>query len=162
MKPFRVVTAIAFLLAAMAGQSPLVAQTLTAFLSGEQEVPGVATNASGRIEVKVDRDRMTYTLTASGFGTQVTAAHFHLGGKGVSGPVILFLYNSKTQGPFTGTVTGTILPSDLLPNKDRGISTFEDARQAILAGRVYANMHTDLNPAGEIRGQIPPLTNAQP
>ena len=138
------------------GASSVMAQTtLRAVLSGAEEVPGVATNASGEAVFVVYPDRIEYTLTARNIGTAVSASHIHLGPRGVNGPVILFLFNSTTQGTFPGRVTGTLTAEDLIAMPDRGLSTFSDAVAAVLGGRTYANLHSvPLAPGGEIRGQI--------
>ncbi len=47
-------------------------------LSGEGENPVTASNAEGTIYLVVYPDRIYFTLTASGFGTDVVAAHIHL------------------------------------------------------------------------------------
>ncbi len=137
------------------GASTVMAQTtLRAVMTGAEEVPVDASNASGEAIFVVYADRIEYTLTARNLGTAVSASHIHLGFRGVAGPVILFLFNSTTQGTFTGKVTGTITETDLIPQPTRGLSTFSDAISAVLGGRTYANLHTARVPGGEIRGQI--------
>ncbi len=137
------------------GASSVMAQTtLRAVLSGAEEVPGVATNASGEAVFVVYPDRIDFTLTARKLGTAISASHIHLGPRGVNGPVFLFLFNSSTQGTFPGRVTGTLTAADLIAQDTRGLSTFDDAIAAVLGGRTYANLHTTLAPGGEIRGQI--------
>lgn len=132
-----------------------IAQTvLTAELTGENEVPPVATNGNGTAVFTVYSDRIDFTLRASNLGTQVNAAHIHLGGPSVAGPVIVPLFNAGTGEPFSGVVSGTLGPADLVPNPDRGMVTWDDLVRALHAGRTYVNVHTTLVPAGEIRGQI--------
>jgi hypothetical protein len=134
--------------------SALMAQSVfKADLNGAGEFPVVATNASGQAIFIVYPDRIEWYITAGSFGTEVQASHIHLGFPGVAGPIILPLY-AKSQGAFTGRISGTLLPADLVAVKDRGISTFDDAVRAIVAGRTYCNIHTTLVPGGEIRGQI--------
>src|SRR5213594_1937496 len=131
------------------GASSMMAQTtLRAVLSGGNEEPGVATNASGEAVFVVYPDRIEFTLTARNFGTAVSASHIHLGPSGVNGPVFVFLFNSTTQGEFPGRISGTLTAEDLIPQDTRGLSTFDDAIAAILGGRTYANMHTTLAPGG--------------
>jgi hypothetical protein len=123
-------------------------------LSGGEEVPGVATNAEGRGFFLVYSDRIEFTIDTRGFGTEVQAGHIHLGPRGANGPVIVPLFNRELQGELPDRLTGTIFPTDLVPNAERGVSTFDDLRRAISSGRTYANFHTTLAPGGEIRGQI--------
>src|SRR5581483_7307263 len=79
---------------------------------------------------------LVWRLTFSGLTGQATAAHIHLGAKGLAGPVAIPLC-----GPCTTTVRGTMSVS---------------AAQAttLLHGGAYVNVHTTENPNGEIRGQI--------
>jgi hypothetical protein len=136
------------------GGSLLMGQTvLRADLSGANEVPGVASNAQGQAVFVVYPDRIEFNLSASGFGTDVALAHIHLGFPGVNGPVIANLFIRANQGDFPGRLTGTILPLDVIPNADRGVSNFNDLRNALIGGRTYTNMHTTLAAGGEIRGQ---------
>src|SRR6059036_247763 len=115
------------------GASSVMAQTtLRAVLSGGNEEPGVATNASGEAVFVVYPDRIEFTLTGRNFGTTVSASHIHLGPASVNGPVFLFLFNSSTQGAFPGRASGTLTAEDLIPQPTRGLVTFDDAIQAIL------------------------------
>jgi len=70
----------------------------------------------------------------------VTAAHIHDGNAGVAGPVIIPLLQSPA-GSGIWTVTASI------PLTDAQIARLQ-------AGGYYVNVHTTLNPAGEIRGQL--------
>lgn len=145
---------ILFAMMLLAASTAWAQTTLRSVLSGAEEVPGVATNASGQAIYVVYSDRIEYTLIARNFGTAVSASHIHLGPKGVNGPVVAFLFNSSTQGTFPGRVSGTITESDLIPQPTRGLSTFADLVDALLGGRTYTNVHSTLAPGGEIRGQI--------
>jgi hypothetical protein len=141
------------------GGSILMAQTvMRTEMNGGEEVPGVATNAEGRGFFLVYADRIDFTIDTQGFGTDVQAAHIHLGPRGVNGPVIVPLFSRETQGALSARLTGTIFPTDLVPNPERGVTTFDDLRRAITSGRTYANFHTTLSPGGEIRGQILPVS----
>ena len=44
--------------------------------------------------------------------------------------------------------------ADLMPAPDSGVTDFADFVEALRAGDVYANVHTDTHPTGEIRGQV--------
>ena len=73
--------------------------------------------------------------------TSATAAHIHDGDVGVAGPVIVGLVQSS---PGIWSVPA-------------GTGTLTDAQIARLqAGGYYVNVHTTLNPAGEIRAQLTP------
>jgi hypothetical protein len=53
-------------------------------------------------------------------------------------------------------LSGTIVPANVIGPVGQGIAPGEFAElvAAIRAGRAYANVHSTLFPAGEIRGQI--------
>ncbi len=58
--------------------------------------------------------------------------------------------------PPEGTVTGTIVPAQVITAVGQGIDTgeFDEVVRAIRAGATYANVHSTLFPPGEIRGRI--------
>jgi YVTN family beta-propeller protein len=121
-------------------------------LSGDNEVPPVTTEASGRASLGITSSAVTVTLRTEGL-VDVLAAHIHLGPPTLNGPVIFPLYDAG-QGPFTSPFTRTVTAADLMPAP--GAQTFEEAVAAILAGGTYANVHTVAEQDGEIRGQIGP------
>src|SRR5688572_16317520 len=65
----------------------------SARLRGFSEVPAVSTVASGRFQADIDEGAgvISFRLQYSGLEGTVTAAHIHLGQKGVAGAVIAFL-----------------------------------------------------------------------
>lgn len=133
------------------GGGPTAAEEiiLSAVLGGSQEVPPVQTNASGVATVTVNAARTQVTVELRTSGLQnVTAAHIHLGSVGQNGPIIFTLYR-QTDGPFPENLRKTLTAVD----QGAPIS-FAEAVNAILNGNTYINVHTQANPAGEIRGQI--------
>ncbi len=127
---------------------------LVATLSGGEEVPPVATAATGTSEIYVRGDhlQMTTMVAASGFATGVTAAHIHLGQPGANGPIIFPLFDVTAGEPFASPLMLVLTEEGLTPV--RGAETFTEALMALLAGGTYVNIHTVANPAGEIRGQV--------
>lgn len=112
--------------------------TLRATLSGDQEVPPVVTGAigSGTLSLTTSSRKLSGSITLDGL--TANAAHVHLGGIGVNGPIIVTL---------TETAPGTwSVPADT--------TLTEEQADAFTAGRLYFNAHTTANPNGEIRGQI--------
>ena len=85
---------------------------------------------------------LDYVIVASNLTGAPIAAHFHMGAAGVAGDVVIDL-GAPVEDP-TGTFvyTGSTDP-------------LSDTLLAYLqSGRLYINVHTEANPAGEIRGQI--------
>jgi len=55
---------------------------------------------------------------------------------------------------------GTARASDVIPRPEAGIRGFDDAAFAIASGAAYVNIHTQVNPGGETRGQLCPTSAA--
>ena len=129
-------------------------------LKGFEEVPAVSTAASGKFEAEIDRaaQRIDYELSYSDLEAPVLFAHIHLGQRTANGGVAAFLCGGggKPACPQSGTVTGTIVPADVVGPAAQGIAPgeFDELVRAIRAGVTYANVHSEKFPGGEIRGQI--------
>jgi len=116
--------------------------TLSAKLTGDQEVPAVTTNAIGVASFVFNANRDTLCIHASvnGLSGAITLAHIHDGLPGVSGPVILDLVPYISGNSINAVITGSALTTDFISN--------------MLSGNYYINVHTAANSGGEIRGQI--------
>lgn len=115
---------------------------LNALMSGEQEVPPVATVATGSGVVTLNENDSTVTavVTVADAPTAM-AAHIHEGASGVNGDVIITLtQDAEDAGVFTATAE---------PISAAQLTT-------LLDGGMYFNVHTPENPGGEVRGQIEP------
>jgi hypothetical protein len=152
--------AAAVIVFAMAGVG-FAQDTASATLTGYQEVPAVSTTGHGTFEAVIQQNRQVirYTLSYEDVEGSVFAAHIHLGQKDVAGGVIAFLCGGgdKPACPeHTGTVSGAIDPADIIGPSAQLITQgeFDEAVAAMEAGVTYANVHSDLVPSGEIRGQI--------
>lgn len=119
--------------------APANATLFTAWMTGDREVPAVTTPATGFGTFVLEGNTLSYDITYSGLLAPASAGHIH-------GPA------SSTQSvgvlePFAG-VNGT-------SGRLTGVITLTDSeRTNVLAGQTYANIHTSINPGGEIRGQI--------
>ena len=129
---------------------------LTATLSGANETPGVLTGAAGFAEVYLNMaDRsVNYRINIFNMPTRTTAGHFHVGGPGLAGPVVVDLAPPGVTDDFS--LSGSASPSSLRPRADQGILTWDDFIQALAGGQVYVNIHSTTNPGGEVRGQLIP------
>lgn len=119
-------------------------------LSGDQEVPPVDTQATGIADFTVGGDNVDYTINATDV-EGVTAGHIHYGIEGENGPVVATLFDfdsPRSEVSESGTITADDLSGPLEGMK------ISDLVNAMNDGNTYANMHTEQNPNGEIRGQI--------
>lgn len=106
-------------------------------LSGANEVPPVATSASGSGTVTVASDcsvKARITVT----GMQPTAAHIHAGAAGANGKVIV---------PFTRQGDNTFVAPE-------GAKLDAEGCAAYKAGQTYVNVHSDAHKPGEVRAQL--------
>jgi osmotically inducible protein OsmC len=116
----------------------VAAAEINVMLSGEQEVPPVATSAKGIGVLRVNPDRsVSGSITTS--IADATAAHIHEGARGANGGVIVTLMKSGDR--FS------------VPN---GTRLTEAPYAALMAGRTYVNVHSPAHNDGEIRAQIVP------
>ena len=122
--------------------APPPVEVLFATLEGDQEVPAVASAASGIAATTVDRESGTITLHLNASGADdATAAHIHTAYAGQNGGVAVALQQDQSDSGHW-SASAAQLDGD-------GLADYA-------AGRLYVNLHTPANPAGEIRGQIAP------
>ncbi|EZH67092.1 hypothetical protein DH09_03920 [Bacillaceae bacterium JMAK1] len=120
-------------------------------LSPENEVMNVESDAMGKahFEVSEDGDTLEYWVHAEHL-EGATAGHLHSGPTGEDGPVEVFLFHNDEPMDYDGDiVSGTLRADDLV-----GDLSWEEFSMALVAGDVYANIHTEDYPDGEIRGQL--------
>ena len=111
-------------------------------MNGASEVPPTTTSGKGTVTATYDPATkvLTWEGNFSGLTGPATAAHFHGPaevGKNAAPAVWISEKGQNLTSPFKGTATLT------------------DAQAADLEkGLWYANVHTDANKGGEIRGQV--------
>ena len=113
--------------------------------SGLQETPANNSTATGTFVGTYNdvTDSLIYTITFSGLGSNVTAAHFHgFVPPGIAGPVIFFPVNPSFP---TGVISGTLVDS---------VKLTQGQEDSLKMGLIYFNIHTTNFPGGEIRGQL--------
>jgi hypothetical protein len=127
-------------------------------LDGYQEVPSISTRGRGTLNVRIANDRITYTLRYSNLEGTAQQAHIHFAQRHVNGGVVAFLCGGagKPPCPASGVVRGEITAADIQAVPAQGIAAGELAEviRAMRNKATYANVHTNLFPGGEIRGQI--------
>ena len=134
-----------------------------ATMNGLQEDPSVSTTGHGEFSAVIDEEEETihFVLTYSGLeGGNTLFAHIHFGSHDHNGGVAAFFCGGSTKPTpcpnGSGTVTGTIVPADVVGPNAQGIEPggWSELVAAIRAGHTYANVHTVRWPGGEIRGQV--------
>ncbi len=117
------------------------AEIFTAYLTGAQEVPAVATTATGYARIVLDESAgtITYTVVFNGLSSNQTASHIHA--PAPIGATVGVAINFGAVGGTSGVITGTasITPTQI---------------QQLRAHLGYVNVHSVNFGPGEIRGQL--------
>jgi len=142
----RISVALAAVLAVAAGcpmTTPTGAVNFSATLDGSQEVPPVVTAASGSgtLMLNESRTELSFSIIASGLSGTVTGAHFHRGPMGEDGPVVQDITSMVVESGGQVTLEGVWQVN-------------ENDVEELLDGNIYVNLHTAINPDGEIRATI--------
>jgi hypothetical protein len=107
-------------------------------LSGAQEVPPASTSGTGTGSFRVAEDG-TVSGSVTTTGVQGTMAHIHQGAKGQNGPVIVPL--TKNGDTYSVPEGRKLTPAQM---------------DALKAGNLYVNVHSDRYKGGEVRAQLAP------
>lgn len=136
-------------------------ETFKAMLSGDQEVPPVDTNTTGKFKLQLNKaeTKAKITLTVNG-GARIRQAHLHCAAAGVNGPVVAFLAGDNAVGYNVDGkwISNATLTNTSISNPACG-STLSELADSMYAGNVYVNVHSVANPSGVIRGQVEPTGN---
>jgi hypothetical protein len=125
--------------------------------------PSISTTARGRLTLRFRYEAKTidYELTYSAVeGQTVSAAHIHFARQRMTGGVMAALCGDDGKEPcplLEGTVRGRITAADIAARDAatlQGLDTFEEVVGALQASALYADVHSDSFPEGEIRGQL--------
>ena len=107
-------------------------------LTGAEEVPAVKTEAKGSGSFRIANDgAVSGSVTTTGI--KGTMAHIHLAAKGANGPVIVPL--TKNGDTYSVPEGRKLTPAQM---------------DALKAGNLYVNVHSDANKGGEVRAQLRP------
>jgi len=145
------------------------ATRFVAHLTGAEEVPPTGATGTGTLDIRLvsNGTKLRFKLTSNGV-SQITQSHIHIGAKGTNGPVTVYFFatppapwNSVTGDNFE--VGGVRTAADVHGNHPGTTPpvpfTFAEVVAALRSGNAYANIHSPTFPAGEIRGQIKPVSN---
>ncbi len=156
----KILSSLSLIIPCLMALSTAVADSAVNFrvlLSGDQEVPPVATMTTATAILHVDNDRQTIRFDLDiDDGEAIlgaAGAHLHCAPEGANGPVVVFLAGMSPPG-FNGRlrISGTLSDASII-NPACGAS-IEELVDAIDGGGVYINVHSPDHPGGEIRGQI--------
>jgi hypothetical protein len=123
--------------------TPPVTAAFYASLSGTAENESVETDGIGAVLVELYGDTLIATGSFTGLESNFAASHIHMGHAGTNGGVVTGL-----TANITDNTSGVFASSD----NQFGLST--DQKMGLFDRGMYINVHTDLNPGGELRGQI--------
>ncbi|MDJ0655041.1 MAG: CHRD domain-containing protein [Xanthomonadales bacterium] len=146
-------------------------------LSSAQEVENAVNDSAGRstATIRFERDfsearvRVTYRRLQG----ELTRLHLHCNIAGKNGPVAIGIVDrisaaldnslNFTDNGFriNGFLTNVDFPENTCEDViGRPVNNLVSLAAAIDEGLIYWNLHTDANPAGELRGQVRPLTTS--
>jgi hypothetical protein len=165
MSKIALAAALVAVLPVLAGDPP--GFRFRAVLTGNEEVPAVASSASGELNMVLwgDAQGINYTLNFSGLSSAVQQAHIHFAQASVNGPIIIWLCGTTAlpgpagtpSCPQGGSVSGSITSNSVLASPATQQLPAGDLAKVIRLlrnGVGYGNVHTANSPGGEIRGQI--------
>lgn len=122
--------------------------TLRAGLTGEAEAPGPGDpNGRGSARIKINGVKRSVCFKLRWRGIRnVVAAHIHRGRAGVSGPVVVTLFEAGGNG-----ISGTV---KYVSGCVKGVQRALIRKIRTHPKRYYVNVHTVRYPDGAIRGQL--------
>ena len=165
----RTVTLLALVaaLAALGGVAKADTILLTTTLSGANEVPptGSAGTGTGVVTVDTVTHMMTVNVTFSGLTGTTVASHIHCcAGPGVNAMVATTVPTfpgfplGVTSGTYLQTFDLTLAssynPAFITAHGGTVTQAEADLIAGMLAGLTYLNVHSNIFPGGEIRGQL--------
>jgi hypothetical protein len=127
-------------------------------LKGYEETPAINSAGTGQFSASVNSSgtTITYRLSYSGLSSTAHVAHIHFGQRGVAGAVVAFLCGggNKPACPASGTVTGTIVSSDILavPAQGSRLGPCERSQGHACRAHLRQRAHHEL-PQWEIRAR---------
>ena len=109
-------------------------------------------NPSGSVTASLNGGQLVVTGSFSGLSSPFVGSHLHLAETGVNGNVVIALNPTLGGDSRSGTFTAA----------NNTFSPSQNIIDALRAGNIYVNVHSDNFPGGEIRGQLLDAPNAAP
>jgi hypothetical protein len=135
--------------------------TITVQLLPSLEVAPVSSEAFGLADITLDpenpNDGISFGITLNNITTPLLAAHIHLAPAGQNGPVAAQLFSFCAGSTCDGNEVSIF--GDNIVIEGPGVLVAPDWQTvigAILSGVAYVNVHSELAPAGEVRGNFIP------
>ena len=104
-----------------------------------------------------DNTKIGYAMSIRNLSGAPTLAHFHVGPRGQNGPVVANLLGENGSAvSFAGFtfITGELDAEDVLGPLANGEAPFDNLLANLATRNIYVNIHTESNPAGEVRAQL--------
>jgi hypothetical protein len=134
-----------------------------AILNGSEVSPPVSTNLSGIAQLVLEKSNplnLIYNVTITGIANNndnnVTSVHLHNGIRGYNGTEIKELQILPGYKEDGIVAKGNLSSSDIFSSElaGKGDLALNSLLQYIGNGEVYLDVHTQVSPHGELRGQI--------
>lgn len=103
-------------------------------LSNVPPLPAASGTGSATLSLNNAQTELSYHIVYQGLSSRETDAHIHNGGKRENGPIVF-------QLPLGSPKDGTLQMTPTLVDE-------------LIAERLYINIHTEMYPGGELRGNI--------
>jgi len=139
------------------GHSQTNVLTLFGSGSGAFETPALATAGVATATCTMNRTTVEIACTARVHNiVDLTAAHIHVGGPGVAGPVVMNIPGLPLRSSDDFMLSWTWTERDLTLRPAQGVLKMADVFESCASGNCYLNFHTAQNPGGEIRINLCP------
>jgi CHRD domain-containing protein/PEP-CTERM motif-containing protein len=154
-KKFLLGIAVALAVTILPGQAKADEIRFISILTGSQETPPNTSTALGfgTIVLNDAHTAAILSLQWAGLSSNLTAAHIHLGAPGVNGAGARLL-NFASSGGTSGLLTNVDWIFQPVTTTSGVVLSVQDQVDALLAGNIYFNIHTEVFTGGEIRGQV--------
>lgn len=110
-------------------------------MSGGEEVPAVATTATGTATLTVNGQQIEYTVNVTDL-LNAAVAHIHIAPDGENGPVRLNLCGTGAPQPACTSGTGVLATGTNGTTVGTPAITFDSLLSAMRTGGAYVNVHT--------------------